>query len=263
MSDRRDPGASGAGSEFSDVADRFGVGHEQVRRDHLISHALAAISQIDDSDHVVFVGGTALSRTLLPDLRLSEDIDLIATSDRRHLAQQIADRLEDGLARTHGRISWTPHPADTRRSTPAVLRTSGGINVQIQILGSTGRPGWPTTTVSLVQRYSDAPPARMRVLTPAAAVASKLAAWHDRRTPRDLYDLWALADGGYLDGVALDLYRRYGPTGANPSHHDFRGMPSGAAWTYALSHQCRLRVNPEEAAQTVIHAVDGATDLRE
>lgn len=63
------------------IQDTFGVDEAQVRRDHVISHCLAALSRIDD-DRLIFFGGTALSRTRLPDLRLSEDIDLIAHAPR-------------------------------------------------------------------------------------------------------------------------------------------------------------------------------------
>lgn len=59
---------------------RFGVSPVQVARDHVISHALAAIASLG-TDRIVFFGGTALSRTLLPELRLSEDIDLIALGE--------------------------------------------------------------------------------------------------------------------------------------------------------------------------------------
>lgn len=68
----------------------FGVSAHQVRRDHVISHALAALSRIE-SDRLLFFGGTALARTYLPDLRLSEDIDLIALSPRPALARDIQD----------------------------------------------------------------------------------------------------------------------------------------------------------------------------
>lgn len=68
-------------AELRDVSRRFGVAESQVRRDHVISHVLAAIAD-EVSDDVVFFGGTALCRTHLPDLRLSEDIDLIAVRDR-------------------------------------------------------------------------------------------------------------------------------------------------------------------------------------
>lgn len=47
------------------VQDAFGVDEAQVRRDHVISHALAALSTIAD-ERLTFFGGTALARTRLP-----------------------------------------------------------------------------------------------------------------------------------------------------------------------------------------------------
>lgn len=49
--------------EWAAVAERFGADLEQVRRDHLISHVLAAIAADVPTDDLVFFGGTALSRT--------------------------------------------------------------------------------------------------------------------------------------------------------------------------------------------------------
>lgn len=56
--------------EARTVADRFVVAMEQVRRDHLISHILAAVSQFH-RDAVIFFGGTALARAHLPEDRKS------------------------------------------------------------------------------------------------------------------------------------------------------------------------------------------------
>lgn len=47
------------------VAAQFGVSAEQVERDHLISHLLAAIAG-RFVDHLHFIGGTALARTYPP-----------------------------------------------------------------------------------------------------------------------------------------------------------------------------------------------------
>ena len=73
-------------AEMEQVASRFGVGMEQVRRDHLISHVLASIASGISTDDLVFFGGTALSRAHLADARLSEDIDLIAHIPRGDMA---------------------------------------------------------------------------------------------------------------------------------------------------------------------------------
>lgn len=66
--------------EVDSVASQFGVPESQVRRDHLISHALAALAGSSATSQVTFFGGTALCRTWLPGLRLSEDIDLLVDS---------------------------------------------------------------------------------------------------------------------------------------------------------------------------------------
>ena len=50
-------------------------------------------------DDVVFIGGTALARTHLPTLRLSEDIDLIAREPRSRIGRQIEIALVADLAR--------------------------------------------------------------------------------------------------------------------------------------------------------------------
>jgi predicted nucleotidyltransferase component of viral defense system len=64
--------------ELAAVSAAYGVAEEQVLRDHLIGHVLAAVAAA--SADVVFFGGTSLARTHLADPasggRLSEDIDL-------------------------------------------------------------------------------------------------------------------------------------------------------------------------------------------
>lgn len=61
------------------VEHHFGVSTRQVVRDHVISHALTAIAAAAQ-DEVDFFGGTALSRTMLPTLRLSEHAAFVVRS---------------------------------------------------------------------------------------------------------------------------------------------------------------------------------------
>ncbi|MGH3672570.1 MAG: nucleotidyl transferase AbiEii/AbiGii toxin family protein [Pseudonocardiaceae bacterium] len=75
-------------------------------------------------------------------------------------------------------------------------------------------------------------PAVLRCATSAAAgttaasfAAWKMIAWLDRSAARDLYDLWALAQIGAIDELAVDLFVRYGPTGRPPSVHRFEHPP--------------------------------------
>ncbi len=232
------------------IAERFGVALEQVRRDHLLSHLLAALT-VGAGDHVVFFGGTALARTHVPEGRLSEDIDLLAVGDRSSAAAEVEATLAAGARREYGRLTWEPALRDTRGSESAVLRTVDGITVRVQLLGSIGYPSWPTEVRDLHQRYSDAPPARLRVFTRAAFAASKTVAWYDRAAPRDLYDLWALAGKGALDVEALDLWMRFGPTGRPPSGDMFAMAPAETSWRAQLGGQTRLTVTPDEALDVV------------
>jgi predicted nucleotidyltransferase component of viral defense system len=236
------------------VAERFGVPEEQVVRDHAISHALAAIANIG-TDDVVFFGGTALSRTHLVEVRLSEDIDLITRGDRARSGDRIEAAISSQLRRTLGEVSFRPHIRDTRHPHPSVMEV-GSTRIQIQLLSALGYPDWPTEIVDVEQRYSDAPPAKLRVLTPAGFVASKLAAWSQRGAPRDLYDLWALAEAGYVDAEAAKVFRRLGPY-TDVSKVSFARLPTDRSWLDDLGHQCVTAVTPEEAAATVQHALEG------
>ena len=240
-------------AEMEQVASKFGVGMEQVRRDHLISHVLAAIASEISTDDLVFFGGTALSRTHLADARLSEDIDLIAQIPRGDMAAQVERAVRRGLSRSHGRPTWQPALTATAGSQPAVLSVADGTSVQVQLLGGDGY-SWPTEVVDIEQRYSDAPPARLRVLTADAFAAAKLGAWIDRGTPRDLYDLWAMSERELIGPSALQVFIAHGPFGKPSPAWVFGQALDEGAWTRALGHQTHLRVSAQEAMTAVREA---------
>ncbi|TLF74891.1 nucleotidyl transferase AbiEii/AbiGii toxin family protein [Nocardia cyriacigeorgica] len=232
------------------VAGQFGVAVEQVRRDHLISHLLGAISR-DFSEDVLFFGGTALSRTVLPDGRLSEDIDLIALGRRQEIAERMERLLLRAVRREFPDLQWRPALTDVRDTQPAVIITSAGTAVRVQLLNRTGYPSWPTELRQIVQRYADAPAAELIVPTTPAFVAWKTAAWADRRASRDLYDLKLLADHGAVTEDAAELFRRYGPTNRYPSGALFTDPPDEATWRRELSAQTRLTVTAADALRYV------------
>jgi predicted nucleotidyltransferase component of viral defense system len=235
--------------EINQVRDDFGVATEQVIRDHAISHVLGALSDMDGADDLIFFGGTALSRTFLPTLRLSEDIDLIARGNRTDLAHRIQDAVAARLRRSHGEVTWTPSLADRKGADAAVLRISDTVLIRVQLLSAEGYPAWPTEQRALIQRYTDAPAATLTTLTAPAFVANKTAAWADRHAPRDLYDLWALGEHGHIDTEAADLFRRYGQ-GGNPETW-LTEPPTDEAWQAALAHQGHVRISATDALAEV------------
>lgn len=232
------------------VARTFGVARSQVERDHLISHLLGAIASQVDPTALVFFGGTALSRTHLADVRLSEDIDLIAIGRRSDVATAI-ERSMRRLNRSHGKVTWLPMLSATSGSEPAVVSTADGVAVQVQLLSGDGYPQWPTEMVSIEQRYGDAPPARMQVLTADSFAASKLAAWMDRAASRDLYDMWAMGQRGLITASALRLFMRFGPLTKPPGAWIFDNVPTEDEWARSLAHQTVLRVQAADAAESV------------
>jgi hypothetical protein len=56
--------------------------------------------------------------------------------------------------------------------------------------------------------------------------ASKTVAWHDRAAPRDLWDLWALAEHGHITTDAAELFAALGPTQNVPPPWMFTKAPS-------------------------------------
>lgn len=249
-------------ADLERVRSEFGVATEQVRRDHALSHVLAAIAATPEAGRLVFFGGTALSRTLLPRLRLSEDIDLLTSAPRAGIARVIEGGIADGLRRSHGHATWSPSLAVTKEAESGVLVLDGGIRIRIQLLGASGYPRWPSAFTPLEQRYADAPAAVLPTLTAPAFAASKALAWADRGAERDLYDLWGLASGGHVDAEAADLLRRHGPTARPDPARMFATAPSPDAWSAALDHQCIVRVGATEALDCVrqswVTALSGA-----
>jgi predicted nucleotidyltransferase component of viral defense system len=240
--------------EAHTIAARFGVAIEQVRRDHLISHILAALS-LSHRAQVLFFGGTALARTLLPDGRLSEDVDLIALGPRGDVAAALEKSLASALRRSHGRIAWAPALTAVRDSDAGVLLAEDGrLTVRVQLLDNRGYEPWPTAVRHLEQRYRDTPPATLRVPTPPAFAAWKTVAWHDRAAPRDLWDLWAMAQHGYITTEAAELFAAHGPTHNTPQPWMFSKAPSEDRWRQQLAGQTRLTVTAAEALDAVAAA---------
>lgn len=239
--------------ERDSVAIQFGVSPEQVERDYLISHLLAAVSR-GFGDRLHFIGGTALARTHLVNGRLSEDIDLVALDNRTVLAAELDAALPRSVARSYGRLEWSPSLSAVSDTGVANLRSASGVSVKIQLLSARGRTVWPAELRGLEQRYSDVPPAELFVPTLSAFAAGKTVTWHDRRASRDLWDLWALSGIGAIDSAAAALYRRYGPTNRFPSPQLFDRAPGEDDWNTQLAGQTRLVVT----AETALAAVRGA-----
>lgn len=239
--------------EIDRMAGLLGVSIDQIRRDHLISHVLAAIEA--NAPEARFFGGTALNRTLLVNRRLSEDIDLMTPGQSVDLELIIGRRLLSSFGST--RLVEGPRHRWMRT---IGLETDGGITVRVQFVEfqkADDRWGWAHRPVRL--NYSDLPDhATMVVPDDAGFVAMKLAAYLDRHAPRDLYDLAGLADAGAITPGALSRYRE--ATGAVTTSLDYVRLhpTTEIAWHPELAHQTANLPSPSDTLAVVRSAIASA-----
>lgn len=258
-----DPGSPFTLSEADTVAQQahFSVARDQIEHDFVISHVLAALAT--HADQFVFYGGTALSRTFLDGLRLSEDIDLLSVGPRRATAALLDDAIRTGLERGFGRVTATPWLAEARRDTTACNFQIGDIQLKIQLIDGRDYTAWPRQLSTVSQRYTGLPDITLTTYTAEGFAGAKTAAWCDttRNAPRDLYDLWAMADSGLITANTAAAYRRHGPTGGFPQRWAFpKRPPTDTEWHDALGHQCNPKVSAAEAYETVVAAWEAAVN---
>lgn len=219
----------------------FGATEAQVRRDHAISHVLAAIK--DMRAGFVFYGGTALSRTLLDNGRLSEDIDLFSES-RRELCLEL-DELPDLIEQEFPQAEWERLPSHTADVENTNLNLGLLNQIKVQVADSRSR-GWqkiPTELMEIDQRYSDVEQTHLLVPTLDGFVAMKALAWFDRGTPRDLFDLEGLSHLGAVTETARELVREL--RGFRLSRGMLNRRVSGL-WYEELANQTRLEKTEQE-----------------
>lgn len=238
----------------------FGVARDQIEHDFVISHVLKVLAP--HADRFVFYGGTALSRTILSGLRLSEDIDLLSTGLRRDTAAILDQAIRNGLERNFGLIEARPWMSAARIDTEACVFRIRDVQLNIQLIDGRDYPPWPRQTSEVSLRYAGLGSVRLTTYTPEGFAAAKTTAWCDttRNAPRDLYDLWAMAGAGHLTAEAALVYKRFGPTSGYPSQWEFPSAPpSNTDWYNALGHQCIPAVGPGEAYDAVVAAWETAT----
>lgn len=234
-------------------AERFGVPDDQIVRDHLISHVLAALPAL--GDRMTFFGGTALCRTHLLDWRLSEDIDLLV-EDPASWREALTTDLPRALRREFPglEVAWTPRTPRTPTQV-GFARTSDAV-VRLQLVGlDDSYRRYPVGPTPVALRYPDLP-AHVVVDVPTlpAATAMKLNAWAERGLPRDLADLLGLEQAHGISPEAIRLAREVA-SALVPHTFSDRRLPGDDAWRAALEAQMARVPDRVEALHEVRTAV--------
>ena len=162
-----------------------------------------------------------------------------------------------------GLVIGDPWIAGASRNAQACVLEIGEVRVQVQLIDGRHHAKWPTTEAVIEQRYSGVAEVKLCTYTALSFVGAKTSAWVERtrQAPRDLYDLWALAQRGFINAEAAQQFRQFGPTGGYPERWLLpKRPPAEQQWQDALQHQCIPQVDAAEAFDTVTHAWSVAVD---
>lgn len=237
-------------AQVQQVAAQLGVSEGQIARDMLISHALYALR---DEAGLIFFGGTALCRSYLAGFRLSEDIDLLA-DDATALRRRLTDLLPEALRRHYPGTSI--HWVRDGLTWVGYLETVDGLRVRIQVVPTDDSyRRYPSRPTAIGLRY-DPLPADVTLAAPTvrAFAAMKLNAWAERRTLRDLADLFALHGRGALDADAVRLATEASHA-VQPAVFSDDLQPTDHEWEAALAAQMAEPPDRVVAFRTVRAAV--------
>lgn len=165
---------------------------------------------------ITFFGGTALCRTWLVDLRLSENVDILV--DDVKVVDEFTRAISRNLRRQFPEHSWSMSIMKHQVSTLNLVTSECSVNVQL----AQWRQGWrsiPTTEAAVGLRYSDLPEnVELEVPTSEGFAVMKLLAWFDRQIPRGLYDLAALAEAGHITRRSVGLVKNIAGFSPSPSN---------------------------------------------
>ena len=235
-------------------AHHLGVALDQIRRDHLVSHVLFALSELPSQDFS-FVGGTALYRTDFAGLRLSEDIVLLV-QEPGNWTDMLTRQLPRRLRRDYPDLSVTA-PSRASRSQRHHVTAPGVPGVEIQLIKMQAEDAAIQMDMRPVSLRYDGLPSSVQLRVPSAAgfVAMKYVAYRDRHEPRDLFDLAHLTLGGAFDAAAFRMIQHL--SGASPQLEELRRLQpvTADAWHERLSHQTGDLMDADEALTIVRNAV--------
>lgn len=234
-------------NEASVMQARFGTSYLQIQKDHAISHILAALAEFNTD--LVFYGGTGLARTFLESGRLSEDIDLF-TPNRFELNLEL-DMVPELIFQEFPQAFWLTRPSQISEPGKALLVCQQGVQIEVQAI-SVHMRGWkeiPVAPREIHQRYSDVPKIELTTPTLDGFSAMKLAAWFDRGTSRDLFDLEGLTRLGPVSSDTRELVARL--LGLNLTQGMIDRKVVGL-WRDDLAHQTHLEITEGQAMVRVL-----------
>lgn len=185
-----------------------------LERDYCLAWFLVALSRTPLREHLAFKGGTALKRCYFGDYRFSEDLDFTLAMEmsfeslRQELDPLFAEvRRASGIAlrfvREDRQTHANSHTFYVGYEGPLPAPAGGReVKVDITIRERLVFPIADRPVLRGYDEYADLPEnAKIRAYSLGEIVAEKVVALMDRarNEPRDLYDVWYVANGQHVD----------------------------------------------------------------
>lgn len=205
-------------AELKARAAQEGVAEQTIELDYVLGWLLLTLGDVPAlARGLVFKGGTALRKIYVPTWRYSEDLDFTVRSDltQGDLVEAVNEWCR--IAGTASGLKLGPLDPDHR---PPRAGGRGNVSTKIPFIGPLAksvRPRQIKLDISFEEtvllepeqhspdvRFSDQGDidAHLLVYAMEEILAEKLRSLHQRREPRDLYDVWRLLTHGE---VALDV----------------------------------------------------------
>lgn len=165
----------------------LGVQEAYVLRDYVLNHVLVSVSA--SFPDLNFRGGTALARVYWPDFRLSEDLDFISEGHVESLEARLESTVTESSKRMGRSLKFQFGPPKEGWSRSMIKSEYGELLLDINM---EERVHLPVEEHEINLPYSDlSDEIRIRCISVGEILGNKWFMLHDRREPRDLYDLWA------------------------------------------------------------------------
>jgi len=231
--------------EIKEVARRWGVPESTVERDYAQSWLLSSLSK---NVEMALKGGTGIRKAFLDGYRFSDDLDFTLLGD--YGVDDIEDRVKDAVisARRESGINFEDVIAFAEVENGyrgsvyfRILRSAGSpLKIRLDLtLRDNERVLLPLEMRVIFHPYSDVLGAEVLSYSLVEVFAEKMRALFERTRPRDLYDVWRLAELELdVSGIVVDKFGfrgvKFDLDGLHVRREDF-----GNAWRSSLKHQLR------------------------
>lgn len=229
------------------IAREKGVDPTTIEQDHVQNWFLKSL--FENSDHLIFKGGTSIRKAFIPDYRFSDDLDFTLSGEvsqedieglintaKEYVRDEVGVMFEADIQFQDVESGWKVKSRYDSRITRRPIRLIMDLthsNLEIVVTEPETHP--------LIHDYDDGCYVELKTYSLIEITAEKSRALCQRGWPRDLYDvhnLWPLVEKEEI----LNVFKKKCEfKGFEPSLMNYDNNKEGlkSAWEKSLSHQLK------------------------